>query len=196
MPAEHLVRKGDGSLVIELVDEPLFGFGSQDNHARYQREEILGGSGFQLSSRHGVISMVEGKPVASVIFGAPGGASGVHTHSLALLDGRGFLAVGPFIVCFALPLLTTCWVQEVDQATCFGIHVCPDRRSLISHGELEISRLTLSGNILWQGGGRDVFSGTVSVRSSTVVAEDFNGDVYSFDLQTGAPTADRRPTSR
>ena len=196
MPAENVVRHVDGSLVVEVVNEPTYGFGSRDNQARYQREEILGDAQFQLTSRHGVTCALDGEPVASAIFGANGGASGVHQHSLAILDNRAFLAVGPFIVYLELPTLATRWVREVDDATCFGIHICPDRCSIVSHGELEISRLTLAGELLWRGGGPDIFTGDLSVVASAVLAEDFNGDTLSFDLETGHSVLKRRPTSR
>lgn len=195
MRAERLVHRVSSSLTLEVINEPAYKFGSQDNRTRYQRELILGEPQFELTSRHAVISTLDGQTLASVIFGATGGASGVHQHSLATLDDRGFLAVGPFIVCVDLPTLTTRWVQEVDDATCFGTHICPDRRSLISHGELEISRLTLSGDILWQGGGPDIFTGGLSFASSAVIVEDFNGDTLSFDLETGDSILKRRPTS-
>jgi hypothetical protein len=132
---------------------------------------------------------------ASVLYGATGGASGVHQHSLAIVDDRGFLAIGPFIVCVALPSLATRWVREVDDATCFGVHVCPDRLSLISHGEMEISRLTFAGDILWRSGGPDIFTGNLSFVTSAVLVEDFNGDTLSFDLKTGHSVVKRRPTS-
>jgi len=195
MRAERLVHRVCNSQTVEVIDEPTYTFGSQHNRSRYQREQILDEPQFQLTSRHGVISTLNGDPLASVIFGATGGASGVHQHSLATLEDRGFLAVGPFIVCLDLPTLSTRWVQVVDDATCFGIHICPDRRSLISHGELEISRLTLSGDILWQGGGPDIFTGSLSFASSAVLVEDFNGDTLSFDLETGDSILKRRPTS-
>jgi hypothetical protein len=34
-------------------------------------------------------------------------------------------------------------------------------------------------------GGRDIFTGNVSVDAAAVYAEDFNGDTYVFDLETG-----------
>lgn len=196
MRAEHLVRRHEGSLIIEVVNEPTYVFGSHEDRSHYRREEVLGDAKFQLTSRHGVVSTLRGECLASAIFGAAGGASGVHQHSLALVNDRGFLAVGPFVVCIELPTLTTDWVREVDEATCLGVHICPDGHSLISHGELEISQLSVAGDILWQAGGRDIFTGSLSVNASAVLAEDFNGDLYSFDLQTGDSVARHDPTSR
>ena len=167
------------------MDDSSYAFGSGDNHTRYGREEYLDDAKFRLTSRHAVVSTLDATAVASVIFGATGGASGVHERSLLFLAELGFVAVGPFIVCLELPTLATRWVRRVDSATCFGILACPDAGSLISHGELEISRLTLSGDMLWQASGRDIFTGAISVDAEGVHVEDFNGDTYRFDLQTG-----------
>lgn len=196
MRAEGVVRLAHGSHVIEVVNDSSYSLGSRDNQARYQREEILGDAQFQLTSRHGLISMLAGAPIASVTFGATGGASGVHERSLALLEDVGFLAVGPFIACVDLPMLGTRWVRQVDSATCFGIHICADGSSLISHGELEIARLTLGGDILWRAAGRDIFTGDISVEAAGVHAEDFNGATYWFELETGDELEKRRPIGR
>ncbi len=187
---KQVAREAHGSHVVQLVDEPEYAFGSRGNRPRYEREEVLGDARFELSSRHALICMRDGAPFASVIFGAVGGASGVHEHSLVLQGDLGFLAIGAFIACVELPSLETRWVREVDAATCFGAHVCPDGESLVSHGELVISRLTLDGEVLWQAGGRDIFTGDLRVSEAAVHVEDDSGDVYSFELETGAVRRD------
>jgi len=188
MRPESIVRQIDDSLVIEVVNETGYSFGSRDNTRHYRREQVLGDRHL-LSSRHGVLVKRNGETLASAIFGAIGGASGVHERSLVLQPDLCFLAIGPFIACLELPSLVTRWVREVDHATCFGIHITSDRRSLISHGELEIARLTLAGDLLWQAGGRDIFTGDLSVDTAAVRAEDFNGDSYIFDLESGRVVA-------
>jgi hypothetical protein len=188
MSGEAMVLRSDDWYVLEVLDEPGYAFGSAVNTRHYQREELLG-DGQHRASRHGVTCVADGRELASVIFGAAGGASGVHERSLARLRDLAFLAVGPFIVCLQLPALSLEWAREVDQATCFGIHIDPEQRGLVCHGELEVSRLTLSGEIVWQASGRDIFTGELSVDSALVRAEDFNGDTYVFDLGTGKQIA-------
>lgn len=185
MGAETVVLPSGEAYVLEVLDEPSYTFRSADNVRRYQREELLGDGQYRPSSCHGVTCTADSRVLASVIFGAAGGASGVHERSLARLRDLAFLAVGQFIVCLQLPDLSLRWAREVDQATCFGVHVDPRQRGLVSHGELEISRLTLSGEIVWQASGRDIFTGELSVDPALVRAEDFNGDTYVFDLETG-----------
>jgi hypothetical protein len=169
--------------VIEVVDDRTYTFGSSDNVRRYQREELLGPR-HSLRSRHAVSCRRDNEVLASAIIGAGGGPSGVHERTLAVLPDACLVAVGSFIVCLEVPHLRLRWSREVDEATCFGIHLAADG-SIISHGELEISRLTSAGELIWKASGRDIFTGSLSVDTSMVRAEDFNGDEYTFDLRTG-----------
>ena len=114
-----------------------------------------------------------------------GGASGVHARSLCILRDRCFVAVGPYVASLSLPTLEVLWSTQVDSATCFGVHPTVDGTSLISHGELEVSRLTLAGEILWTAGGADVFSESMVVTKTEVHIQDFNRDSYVFDVETG-----------
>lgn len=114
-----------------------------------------------------------------------GGSSGVHEHSMAILADTCFCAVGPYVVALALPGLDLRWSRQADESTCFGVFVLPGDAGLVSHGEQLISRLTLSGELVWQAGGADIFSGAFSIAPTSVVAEDFAGRRYSFDLTTG-----------
>jgi hypothetical protein len=70
-------------------------------------------------------------------------------------------------------------------ATCFGIHWENGRGALISHGELEISRLSSEGNLLWQASGADVFSEGFRLLPAHIEAVDFKRTVYRLDYATG-----------
>jgi hypothetical protein len=72
---------------------------------------------------------------------------------------------------------------------CFGIYTAPAQLSLIAHGELFVSKVTAAVTLVWQAGGRDIFTGPMSVERTAVRAEDFNGDWYVFGLDTGSEIA-------
>jgi hypothetical protein len=80
------------------------------------------------------------------------------------------------------------WFVQVDAATCFGIYFDVPHSALISHGELEIARLSYDGAILWSRSGADIFSEGFSMLPGYVEAIDFNGQAYRFDYETGLPT--------
>ena len=116
---------------------------------------------------------------------ATGGASGVHENSAVIVDDQCFVAVGPFVICLALPDLGMRWTLQADEATCFGIYYSPDHHCLISHGEMSIARLSLTGQHLWKAFGADIFTGPCLLQQNLVVAVDFYNQVYRFDIETG-----------
>jgi hypothetical protein len=77
------------------------------------------------------------------------------------------------------------WHTRVDTATCFGVYDAPGYSSVISHGEVEIARLTYSGQLLWSASGRDIFSGDFELHEHHAEAIDFEGAHYRFELETG-----------
>lgn len=167
---------------ISIFDEPLFTEGSVDNPRSYAREYVLERGGW---SRHGVLCHATGRLLGSAIITAGGGISGVHERSLIAQRRRCFVAVGDHVICLQLPDLDLLWSIKADSATVFGLHLGPDREDLVVHGELEISRLTRDGSIVWSQSGADVFSESVSVMEDYVEAIDFNGRHYRFRYADG-----------
>ena len=172
-----------GKWTIELRNEPCHTFGSADN-ARTYDSEYLAVAARDVTSRHVVTCRAGETRLSSVILGAGRGPSSVHAHSMVVQAGRCFVAVGSCIASLALPGLELLWLAEVDDATCFGVYEVRD--GLISHGELEIARLSLDGAVLWHSSGADIFSEGIEVRADVVRATDFNGRTYEFALDTGA----------
>jgi len=169
---------------LSIVNEPAYTFGSADNVRTYPTEVLLG-SKAQAVSAHGVL--LDGKPIAVV--GATGGATGVHDHSALWIDNRLLLAVCDSVACAQLQPLEICWSLRVDDATCFGLHFHEKSGSLLSHGELLLTRFTMDGAILWQSGGRDIFTGSLELGEELVFVEDFNGHVHAFSYGDGTNAA-------
>lgn len=165
---------------IEIINEQCFTFGSSDNARRYTFELDLSGD-YLPSSVHGVI--VDGEPVA--VFGASGGATGVHSSTLLEVNGCAYVAVGPYVVCFDTAPFQFHWSLEADSATCFGVYHHEATGALISHGELAIARFSSSGEILWSASGADIFSEGFSLEREYIEVVDFNGDVYYFRYEDG-----------
>ena len=63
----------------------------------------------------------------------------------------------------------------------------PEHDCLISHGELEIARVSLDGDIVWSESGKDIFSEGFRLVGDFVEAVDFNHKVYRFNIATGRP---------
>lgn len=110
----------------------------------------------------------------------------MHGHSAVALDDRLYLAVGNSIACLSLESpFRLIWSTRVDAATCFGIYWDKHRAALISHGELEIARLSPHGELIWQASGADIFSEGFRLLPDYIEAVDFNRTIYQFDYASG-----------
>lgn len=167
--------------IVEVINEPAYTFGSADNVRSYEIEHDLSTESAP-SSVHGLI--LDGVPIA--VFGRSGGASGVHEHSAAYVDGSLYLAVGDCVVCVGLRPYRFQWMLQTDFATCFGIHFDARHRALISHGELEIARFSTDGNLIWSTSGADIFTGPLSLHPDCVEAVDWNEQVHRFRYEDGS----------
>ena len=174
-----------GNYDWDLIDEPTYTPGWADNVRSYAREYDFTDAAYRPSSRHGLVLREGGVVGRSCILLAGGGASGVHEHSIAIGDETCFLAVGDTLCSLMLPSIELRWHRQVDHATCFGVYFSANHYCLISHGELEIARVSLSGEVVWSCGGADIFSEGIKVFSDYVEAVDFNQNIYKIDITNG-----------
>jgi hypothetical protein len=165
--------------LLELIDESRY---AGDQLKKYPFAKDLAPD-YRPSSIHGF--WLNGKPTA--VFSNAGGATTVTEHSAVYLDGRLYIAVGNGVVCVRTDPFEHEWSLQVDSATCFGIHFDAGHQALISHGELEIARISKSGSVLWSTGGADIFTGEFSLGPQCIGVTDFNGKRYRFKYEDGQP---------
>jgi hypothetical protein len=188
------VELASGSFTLTLLDDPTYTPGSADNLRRYDREYCLVEE-YRPVSQYGLVCRQPDGMTRSCILLAGGGASGVHEHSAVVVNDSCFVGLGDMLCCLSLPTLDLMWATKVDTATCFGVYYCPRRDCLLSHGELEIARVTLSGEILWSTSGADIFSEDFRIVGDEVEVVDFNHSVYRIDIATGDSQLVRRLTN-
>ncbi|MEO0479361.1 MAG: hypothetical protein AAF196_07770 [Planctomycetota bacterium] len=167
-----------GTHVVQLSDEECYTPGSADNARSYDREHFAAGN-----ERQAVVGVRCASQSAVLL--SPGIRREVDERSVAYVRDSIFVACGSFVFALSLPDLELRWFCSVDVASCFGLHLCGDEPFLISHGEVDITRLTLEGRVVWSACGRDIFTGAFEVRGDHIRAVDFNGDAYVVDLATG-----------
>jgi hypothetical protein len=180
MKPSDTVRTDTNVGVVELLNERAYTFDSADNARKYRFARNFA-EGSRPNSIHGIV--LDGEPLA--VFGAGGGASGVHECSLAYVLNSLYLAVGDSVVCVELKPFLFKWVLKTDLATCFGVHFEERKGAFISHGELEIVRFSADGNIRWRASGADIFTGAFSLKPEFIEAVDWNGRVYRFKYHDG-----------
>ena len=162
------------TLIDELERLPLLG------HS-YSRRLDLDESKFTPSSAFGVVC--NGTP--ELVITAAGGATRLNPRSYLYIDDRLYLAIGEFVVCLMGPELKVTFAEKMDDATCFGLLYDKTEEALVVHGELSMTRFAPNGQILWQAGGADVFTGESEISDRTLKVSDFNGRKYVFNLETG-----------
>jgi len=169
---------------VQIVDDPTYTPGSADNLRAYSREYLLTDR-HTLSSRHGVIAGEADGEKQAIIILAGGGGSTVHIHSALIVGDRLFIAVGNLISCLMLPSLELDWQCVVDTATCFGVYYSPENDCLISHGECEVARISMSGLVEWSASGKDIFTEGFQLFSDRIEVIDFNHEQYRVGITNG-----------
>ena len=169
---------------VTIIDEPTYSKGSADNIRSY-KTELCRNDKYRHASAHGVIVGDLESPEASAILLGVGGATGIHIDSMAHNGNICFIAVGDALFSLKVPSLELQWCQKVDFATCFGVYWIESENCLITWGEVEVCRLTASGEIVWTASGADIFTEGFEIQNGHIELTDFNNDKYQVDIRTG-----------
>jgi hypothetical protein len=169
---------------LTLLDDPTYTVGSADNVQRYEREYCFAKE-YRPVSKYGVVCRERGGATHSCILLAGSGPSRVHEYSAVVVKGSCFVGVGDMLCSLSLPTLDLTWATKVDSATCFGVFYSPQHDCLLTHGELEIARVSLGGEIVWRASGKDIFSEGFRIVGDYVEVIDWNHEVYRIDIATG-----------
>ena len=184
-----MVTLNVGQYRIEITNDSVHSDGSADNVHTYDRTYRFGDDAYQATSRHAIRVTFDDELVGSCLLSADGGASGVHDHMAIQHNDVCFIAVGPFIAALDVQSLKLKWVRQTDDATCFGVYNSAKHNCLLSHGEIEIARVTYDGKIVWQAGGADIFTNGFELQDDVVRVFDFEDREYVIYIETGRETA-------
>ena len=169
---------------VEVFDERAYVCGDSSNSRSYSKEYNLAPE-YRPSSSYGIKCVNSG---ANCIIQAGGGASAITKHSLVFGDSTFWILVGDQLVCLSLPTLTLLWNKTIDSATGFELFLSPDGKGLLIHGELEISKVTFEGVVIWSTSGKDIFTEDFIVHEKHIEATDFNGEKYHIKIEDGDNT--------
>ena len=183
-PRRLIVELTCRQFALTLLDDPTYTARSADNVQQYDREYCLVKE-YRPVSKYGLVCREPEGATHSCILLAGGGVSRVHEHSAVVVNGSCFVGVGDMLCCLSLPTLDLKWAIKVDTATCFGVYYFPQDDCLLSHGELEIARVSLSGQIVWSVSGKEILSEGFRIVDDHVEVIDFNQEVYRIDIATG-----------
>ncbi len=176
-----------GKYRLTIADDPTHTVGSADNVHIYDHEYHLDDAHdeYAVTSCHAVRVFDDNELIAASILMAGRGASSIHEHSAIIHNQSCVIAVGPFLASLKIATLELEWTTQTDWATCFGVYHSEKHHCFISHGELEISRVSYNGQLVWQTSGADIFTNGISIREDSVHVVDFNNMEYILDINTG-----------
>lgn len=168
---------------ITIYSDPTFTEGSVDNINNYNFV-YFDKSEYVFPTVLGIKIFHENKLLKSAVVGSIGGGSGIHETSTIIEDDRALICCSDSVFCLSIPELSLLWKTKADQATCFEIFKHKD--DYIVHGELEISRIDKNGEIVWQQGGRDIFTTLegkdgFAITDEYILATDWENRKYKFD---------------
>lgn len=169
-----------GEYLIEIVSDSSFNAESTDNINAY---DIVHNdtSEFHPSTKYGVrVTKGEQKIADAIIYGH-GGATGIHENSFTIEQDLLLICCGDDVYALKLPSLTIHWKKKLDWATCFAIYRFQE--GFVIHGEIEITKIDIAGNIAWKFSGKDIFvtsDGRESLKlaGDRIEATDWTGTTY------------------
>jgi hypothetical protein len=122
---------------------------------------------------------------ACLLYGWNGSITRVNSQTAIVHGDRCIIGIMADMLALHMPSLRLMWSNRVDDATCFGVYHVPEYQSYISHGELDIARVSYAGDIMWSSGGKDIFTNGFEIDGDHIIAVDFNDERYHIDLMTG-----------
>ncbi|USL95209.1 hypothetical protein D1J36_007970 [Riemerella anatipestifer] len=175
------MREPHQIIVSEKYVIELFNLNYSDNYGDFK---IIYANLETQSNLIGIKIFENNKEINSCIIGSEGGSTAIHNNSnLLSYDGIVFCC-GNSIIKLTVPTLKLEWKTISDTMTCFEIFYLEN--DYLIHGELEITRMDRNGKIVWQNGGKDIFTTPEGKKDfyfteNEIIAMDWNYEKYIFD---------------
>jgi len=155
---------------IIISNDQLYSLSSSDNTTQYNLvyvndEDYI----YSNLSKLGIQLKKEVIIQQSAIILSSGGGTAVHETCCVADNDRLVICCGNSVFCLALPSLSFQWQTKADDSACFEIVKHTD--GYIMHGELEITRLNNTGEIVWSISGPDIFT-TLDGKDTFKVVDD------------------------
>ncbi|SDC86765.1 hypothetical protein [Pedobacter soli] len=169
---------------IQLYDETGYESDSSDYLHVYEKIYISGNHR-QTTSSVGIELIVDDLVIASCLINSEGGATAITENTILISYNSLVICCSNTVFKLSLPSLSLEWKTVADAFTCFGIYYLEE--DYLVHGELELSRLDKTGKILWQNGGRDIWTTlegkyNIEICDNYILAVDWTYTAYKFSF--------------
>jgi hypothetical protein len=170
--------------IIKFYDETNYSSSSTDNIKYYNKAYISGDNNPPIN-QIGIELFENNELIASCLIASDGGVTGINENSILISYGGIVVCCGNTVFKLTIPNLNLEWKTVSDTSTCFGIYYL--NQDYVVHGELEISRLDIKGNILWQHSGQDIWTtekgvDDFDVYDNYIVATNWEYSRYKIDF--------------
>ena len=115
-----------------------------------------------------------------------GGITSIHKTFYLIQKEQLIICIGNYVMSLSIPDLILSWSVKADTSSCFQLF--KRDKFFIVHGELTISKITYSGELVWQFSGRDIFvllgaekKSEVTLFEDYIELFDFEGNKYTID---------------
>jgi|TARA_R100000541_G_C1862742_1_gene79517 hypothetical protein len=173
-----------GKYKLIINNETNYDSNSLELFADYDKN-FLTESEYLLSTIFGLKIFEKETQISSAIIGSEGGASGLSENSQIIETDRILICCSDSVYCLNLPSLDLNWKIKPDEITSFRIFKIDG--GYIIHGEIQITRININGEILWKQGGADIFvnpdgEDELEITEEYIKAVDWENRVYKWDL--------------
>jgi hypothetical protein len=176
-----------GEYDIEVFKDPDGSYSAVDYTWRYDYRYVSQADVDYYNTLIGIKIHAVDVVIKSAVIGATGGSTGIHQTSQIFEPDRIVICCSDSIFCLSIPDLSLLWETKADTATCFQIFKY--EADYIVHGELEISRISKYGEIIWQQTGADIFitlnpsKKDFIITGDYILTTDWGNREYKFDLE-------------
>lgn len=128
---------------------------------------------------------LEGNVVTKALLNSDGATIQPYEKSYLIYESDLIICIGSEVCSLDITTLDLNWQTTCDTACCFTIQEYFG--DYLIHGELDITRLSKAGQIVWQFSGKDIFVNLdgedefIVTAEGNIIATDFQGNKYYLD---------------
>lgn len=173
---------------IEVFNDSNYWPHSVDNLNSYDFEYPLNSEPFSREcsfTTTGIIVRKDSELISSAIICEPNGITIDDKTNYLIENDRVYICARNLIYALNIYDLSISWRKEIDNVYCLGLFRLEE--DILVHGELEIHRIDLDGNIKWRFSGSDILlniegKNELTINKDFINLIDFNGKDYKIDL--------------
>lgn len=143
-------------------------------------------NGYKPSAKYGIKVYDHNENILnSCLISGSGGSTIIDEDSMKISGNAIFICCSDNVYALVIPELKLLWKKQLDDITCFTIHYLIE--DFLIHGEINLTRVDISGNIKWQFRGEDILlnlEGTdgFKILENKIIVKDFNSREYVLDF--------------